>query len=140
MFALLQEEESRMMVMDVKQDVVPRGSALANGNVGNTVTNTMYGGGRGRGPEGNSGGNGGGRCSGRGPPIVGRGYGGQPNTYRDKLYCTHCGRYRHMRETCWDLNGQPRNVYATPAEVEHSNESTKQETNNKNCNDELVVL
>ena len=50
------------------------------------------------------------------------GYGGRPHT--GKLYRTHSGRYRHTRETCWDLNGKPWNVSATTAEVEHPYETT----------------
>ena len=41
-FALLQGEESRRLLVDVKQDVVPDQSALANSNVGNTGTNAGY--------------------------------------------------------------------------------------------------
>ena len=112
------------MVMNVKQDIVSDRSALANNNVGNTVANTGYGGGRGHGRGGNHGGGCGGD-RGRGPFGGSRGYCGQPNLDCDKLYWTHCGRYRHTRETCWDLNGTPQNVSATPAEVEHTTETTE---------------
>ena len=92
------------MVMNVKQDVVPDRSALANSNEGNVVTSTWYKGGRGRGREVNhQGGHGGG---GREAPRGGR-RGGGGGIDRDKLYCTHCGRYQHTRETWWDLNGVP---------------------------------
>ena len=85
-------------------------SALANSNEGNIVTNTGYNGGRGRGAN-RGGGHGGGN--------------------RDKLYCTHCGRY---------LNGMPRNVPATPAEIEHPNDNTEQKTCNQHWKVELSVL
>ena len=100
------------MVMNVKQNVVPNWSDLANSNEGNIVTNTGYNGGRGHGRGGNR--SGGGR--GRGSP--GGGCGGGHGTDRDKLHCTHC----------WDLNGLPHNVSATSAEEEHPNENTEQET------------
>lgn len=100
--------------MNAKQDIVPNRSALANSNEGNTMTNTGYSGGTGRGHGGNCGGGG----RGCGPPLGGgHGYGGQPNTDPDKLYSTHCGRY----ETCWNLNGKPRDVSATPVKVDHPN-------------------
>ena len=126
--------------MDVKQDLVPKRSALANSNVGNTVTNTRYSGGRGRGRGGNHGEYDGGRGHGRGGTSVGRGYGGQPNTDHCKPYCTHCGRCRHTRKTCWDLNSKPRNVSATAAEVKHSNETIEKDTSSQNWKDELAVL
>jgi hypothetical protein len=28
---------------------------------------------------------------------------------KDKLFCDHCNRSRHTRETCWRLNGRPPN-------------------------------
>ena len=128
MFSLLKGEESCRLVMDVKQDVAPDRSGLANSNVGNIATNARYGGGRGHGHGGHCGE---GRPSGhgRGTHGVGRGY-GQPYTDCDKPYCTHCGRYRHTREMCWELNGKPRNVSATPVETEYSNDTTEQETGN----------
>lgn len=84
--------------MNAKQDIAPNRSALANSNEGNTMTNTGYSGGKGRGHGGNRRGGG----HGRGPPLGGgHGCGGQPNTDRDKLYSTNCGRY----ETCWYASG-----------------------------------
>ena len=135
--ALLQGEESHRMVMNVKQDIVPEQSALANSNVGNTVTNTGYGGGRSRGRGGNRGG--GNRSDGLGSGGQG-GYGRYPNTDRDKLYYTHCGRYRHTKETCWDLHGEPRTVSATAVEVEHPKDTIEKDTSNQNWKDELLVL
>lgn len=86
------------------------------------LANSGYGGGRGRGCGGNRGG---GRIGGRDG---------------DKLYCTHGGRYRHTRETCWDLNHKPQNVTATPAEVEHPGGTTEQETRSQHWKDELSIL
>lgn len=51
--------------MNAKQDIVPNRSALANSNEGNTMTNTGYSGGKGRGHGGNRGG----RGRGHGPPL-----------------------------------------------------------------------
>eukprot|EP00268_Persea_americana_P031529 TRINITY_DN30740_c0_g2_i2.p1 TRINITY_DN30740_c0_g2~~TRINITY_DN30740_c0_g2_i2.p1 ORF type:complete len:160 (+),score=29.43 TRINITY_DN30740_c0_g2_i2:785-1264(+) len=95
------------------------------------------------GRSGGYGGNGG-RCRGGPPPNVGRGYSGQPNSNRDKPFCTHCGRYRHTCENCWDLHGRPGNVSAAPAEAKHPNGSNEQELNFKvdsqNWKDELLLL
>lgn len=54
-----------------------------------------------------------------GAHIGGRGR--QSDVDQDKLYCTHCGKTRHTRETCWELMGKPRDfcnatVTASPAE------------------------
>ena len=103
------------VVMNVKQDVVPDRSALGSSNVGNIVANPGFSGGRGHGRGSNHGGSVGSRSRG--------------NIDNDKLYYTRCGRYHHTRETRWDLNSIPRNVFATPAKVEHPSDTTKQETN-----------
>lgn len=86
------------------------------------------------------GGRGRGGCRGRGPSGGGRGYGRQPNTDHYKLYCTHCRRYHHTRETCWDLNGKPHYISATPAKAEHTTDTKEQETSNKHWKEELSVL
>lgn len=71
-------------------------------------------GGHGRGHGGYGSGFGGARGGGRGGGGHGQpsdgsplGHGGPPGIDRNKLYCTHCGRTRHTRNTCWDLIGQP---------------------------------
>lgn len=92
------------MVMTLKSDNTSERFALANNSASNTLLNTRnggygwYGGGRGRGNNHGRGRSGGNRGRGRGS-------GGRLNSNRDKLLCTHCGRYMHVQENCWDLNG-----------------------------------
>ena len=29
---------------------------------------------------------------------------------KDSLWCTHCKKRRHTKETCWDIHGRPKNL------------------------------
>lgn len=50
-----------------------------------------------------------------------------------RLYCTHCGRYRHTRETCWDLMGMTLSALANPTE-------SKEKKNSNNPCDQQNLL
>lgn len=42
--------------------------------------------------------------------FMGRGRGGRPTHLFedcDRLKCEHCGRFRHIKDQCWDLHGCP---------------------------------
>lgn len=61
------------------------------------------------------------------------------------VFCTHCGRYRHTRENCWNLNRGPGNVpSATLAEEENPSGSNEQQVSCKvdsqHWKDELTNL
>lgn len=87
-FTLLQSEEDRRRVMLVKDQTSSSQERSA------LVVNEWGGRGRGRGG------------------WFGHGR-GQNNVDRDKLQCTYCGKSRHTREYCWDLNGKPGNTFET---------------------------
>lgn len=69
--------------MTPKLDYIPERSTIADNNVGSTMANTGYGGGRGCGRVNNRDGRRTGGCGRGPPPNVGRGYGGQANPSHD---------------------------------------------------------
>lgn len=91
-------------VKAAKNDVTSERSALVSDNTANPGMNTENNGGGGRGHEGSRSG-----CT-----SGGRGQSGQSDVDRDKFYYTHCGRYRHTHETCWNLVSRNHDVFGGP--------------------------
>ena len=65
-------------------------------------------------------------------------------TIKTNFFYTHCGRYKHTLENCWDLNSWPGNISTTPAEVEHLSGSNEQNASSRvdsqSWKDELTII